>query len=117
MHPETRTRTAKKENSTLKRKTEGVKANQKKRFAFSSPWGPSYCSSRGVLWKEVEDYNLQQKIVILLGWAGIENPWETEAPSTACSEGSDRSDADENVGQTKRPDGGNENQTVKELEG
>jgi len=55
--------------------------------------------------------------VILLGWAGIENPWETEAPSTACWEGSDRSDADENVGQTKRPDGGNENQTVGELEG
>jgi hypothetical protein len=40
MHPETRTRTAKRENSTLKRKTEGVKANQKKRFRFLQSLGP-----------------------------------------------------------------------------
>lgn len=55
--------------------------------------------------------------MIFLGWAGTENPWETEASSTACSEGFDCSDEDENIGQTKRPDGGNENQTVGEVKG
>jgi hypothetical protein len=80
--------------------------------SFSSPWGASSCSPKKVLWKEVEDYNRQRKRVRLLGWAGLENPWETETSSTVCSGGSDCSDADECVGRSKQPDGENENQTV-----
>ncbi|KAE9368701.1 hypothetical protein N431DRAFT_428462 [Stipitochalara longipes BDJ] len=70
--------------------------------SFSSPWAPSSCSPKKVIWKEVEDYNRQRKRVRFVGWAGIENPWETEGSSTACSEGSDCSDDNESSGSTKR---------------
>jgi hypothetical protein len=47
MHPETRTRTATRENSTLKKKTEGVKANQKKRFPLSPVPGAHHLALPG----------------------------------------------------------------------
>jgi hypothetical protein len=71
------------------------KAQEQAIPSFSSPWGPSSCSPKRVLWKEVEDYNRQRKRVKFLGWSGVDNPWETEASSTICSEGSDCSDTDE----------------------
>jgi hypothetical protein len=72
--------------------------------SFSSPWAPSSCSPKRVLWKEVEDYNRQRKRVRFLGWAGVESPWETEGSSTVCSECSDCSDSDGSFGQTKPSD-------------
>jgi hypothetical protein len=85
--------------------------------SFSSPWAPSSCSPKRVLWKEVEDYNRQRKRVRFLGWAGVENPWETEASSTVCSECSDCSDSDGSFGQTKPSDVPAEDPTMVAEEG
>jgi hypothetical protein len=85
--------------------------------SFSSPWAPSSCSPKRVLWKEVEDYNRQRKRVRFLGWAGVENPWETEASSTVCSECSDCSDSDGSFGQTKPSDVPAEDPTMVSEEG
>jgi hypothetical protein len=107
---------------TGKPNDEGVEAKRNKPQkeaipSFSSPWAPSSCSPKRVLWKEVEDYNRQRKRVRFLGWAGVENPWETEASSTVCSEGSDCSDSDGSFGQTKSFDVPAEDSTMVAGEG
>jgi hypothetical protein len=57
---------------TGKPNDEGVEAKRNKPQkeaipSFSSPWAPSSCSPKRVLWKEVEDYNRQRKRVRFLG--------------------------------------------------
>ncbi len=105
-------------NSNAEAEDFGIRSRKHKDAmpSFSSPWAPSSCSPKKVIWKEVEDYNRQRKRVRFVGWAGVENPWEMEGSSTACSEEGDCSDEYAAPGLMKRHGNSSENQLTRNEE-
>lgn len=81
--------------------------------SFSSPWCPSSCSAKRMMWKDVEDYNRQRKRMRFLGWATEEEV--SSCSSTACSdhpESLQSSDGDEGNDPSKRLDISTQNQPL-----